>query len=205
MQRNSNESKDEALESISETPPNPANPKKTFLQELKPWSGVHPTTSFVNFFIRPWPLIVYPAVIYSFISYSFSMIWGVCVLDTSASVFQLPPYNFTPGINSLIYVASLIGVGIGTYAGGALTDRFAEWRARKNNGIFEPETRLVLLIIPFFVVPVGLLMYSLPSERIPNSQVRIWRCPPASLGSSIYWFWIHLFWHGICPFNYFDL
>jgi hypothetical protein len=67
----------------------------------------------------------------------------------------------TPGINSLIYIPSIIGILLGRYLGGAFTDGLAEWSARRKKGFFEPEARLVTMIIPFFVVPVGLLMYKL--------------------------------------------
>jgi hypothetical protein len=47
---------------------------------------------------------------------------------------------------------------IGAWVGGPLTDILGERYARRHNGIFEPEVRLVVMLVPFFVVPVGLLM-----------------------------------------------
>ena len=136
------------------TPP----PKKTFLQEWRPWSGVNREENILKLFFRPWPVFVYPAVIFSTLSFSSSLGWFLVILSTNASVFQAPPYLMTPGINSLINIPAFVGQIFGAYCGGALTDTFAVWRARKNNGVFEPETRLVALIIPFIVVPIGLLM-----------------------------------------------
>lgn len=66
----------------------------------------------------------------------------------------------SPGINGLINVPAMIGIAVGSYCGGGLTDLLAERSARKNNGVYEPEARLVALILPFFFVPIGLLMYS---------------------------------------------
>ena len=151
--------KEEVKVSIS-SPPSHNSPvqKKTFLQELKPWSSRHPNTSYLSFIIRPWPLLAYPAVIYSFLTFSAVIGWSICFLNTHPSIFQRPPYNMTAGINSLIYIPSIIGILLGTYFGGAFTDTLAERSARKNNGVFEPEVRLIAMIIPFFVVPVGLLM-----------------------------------------------
>jgi hypothetical protein len=63
--------------------------------------------------------------------------------------------------NGLINIPSFIGNFIGSYCGGGLTDRIAEWQARRNNGIYEPEARLTALIIPFILVPAGLLMYGI--------------------------------------------
>ena len=105
-------------------------------------------------------MIVYPATIFGFLGYSATLAWLLSVVNTNASVFQAPPYNFSPGINGLINIPGTIGVVAGSFCGGALTDRFAEWMARRNNGIYEPETRLITLVIPFFIIPFGLLMHA---------------------------------------------
>jgi hypothetical protein len=139
-----------------------SNSKKSFIQELKPWSRINPVTTFWNLICRPWPLILYPAAIYATLLFSMIVGWNVSVINTNASIFQNPPYHMTPGINSVgIKIPSFIGCILGTFCCGALADRYVEWRARKNSGIYEPETRLVLLILPFFIVPTGCLMYSL--------------------------------------------
>jgi hypothetical protein len=87
-------------------------PKKSFLQELKPWSSIHPDSSFIGLLLRPWPLIVYPAVIYSFATFSSTQAWAICLLNTHASIFQRPPYNMSPGINSS-YLYPLLGLRLG--------------------------------------------------------------------------------------------
>jgi hypothetical protein len=140
--------------------------RKSFFQELKPWSQINPNTSFLELLFRPWPLIVYPAAIYTLLVFSSTLAWSLCVLNTNASIFQKAPYNFSPGINSLIKIPPIIGTIFGVYLGGALTDQYVQWRARKNNGIFEPEMRLAALILPFFVVPAGILMYYSPSQNV---------------------------------------
>jgi hypothetical protein len=136
-----------------------ARPKKTFVQQLKPWSTINPTSSYFNLFFRPWFLVVYPAVAYATLNLSSGIAWVLAVLNTNASIFQSPPYNMSPGINSLINIPAFIGVTLGSYYAGAFTDRYAEWRARRSDGIFEPETRLVALVLPFFVVPAGIIMF----------------------------------------------
>ena len=103
--------------------------------------------------------MVYPAVIYSFLTFSFNLAGILAIGNTAAFVFQSPPYNMSPGIQSLIFVPGLIGCTLGTIWGGALTDRYTQWKTRKNNGIFEPEPRLVSLILPLLIVPGGILMF----------------------------------------------
>jgi len=139
--------------------PSQSPAKLTFLQQLRPWSGRNPHASYIHLFLRPWPLVLYPATIFSFLTFSTTLGWYVCMLNTSAAVFQAPPYLMSTGINGLINVSSIIGILIFCYLGGALTDKIAEWAARRNNGVYEPEARLLALVFPFVFIPVGLIMY----------------------------------------------
>jgi MFS family permease len=148
---------------VQESADNSIPKKKSYRQELNPWSGINPgiekDTSFFFLFIRPWPLVVYPAVIYSFLVFSFAVASLLIVLNTSPTIFQSPPYNFSPGIQSLIFIPGMIGSAIGAFTGGALTDRLIKWRTKANNGIFEAENRLLVLVFPLLIVPAGLLLY----------------------------------------------
>lgn len=46
-----------------------------------------------------------------------------------------------------------------------MTDVYTRYRARRNNGIFEPEYRLHFLIVPAICVPIGLLMFGFGAQR----------------------------------------
>ncbi|KAF2192660.1 MFS general substrate transporter [Zopfia rhizophila CBS 207.26] len=143
-------------------------PKKTFVQELSLWSGVPSDTNLFKMFIRPFPMIVYPAVIYSFLCYSISLVIVVAVNILNPFVLQAPPYNWQPQINGLINIPGLIGNIVGAYAGGDLVDIFCDWRTKKNNGIFEPESRLYMLIIPFFITPAGCIVFGYGVQETLN-------------------------------------
>jgi hypothetical protein len=132
--------------------------KKTFFQELKPWSKVNREENYLILLLRPLPVFLYPATIFTSLALASTLGWFLAALSTNASVFQAPPYNFSPSINGLINIPSFIGNILGAIWGGALTDKFVEYQARRNGGVFEPEQRLVALILPFFVLPAGILM-----------------------------------------------
>src|SRR4051812_22845148 len=83
---------------------------------------------------RPFPMIVYPAVIYSFLCYSISLVIVVAVNILNPFVFQAPPYMWKPQINGLINVPGFLGNLFGAWAGGDLVDAFCAWRTRKNKG-----------------------------------------------------------------------
>jgi hypothetical protein len=47
-------------------------------------------------------------------------------------------------------------------------DKYSDRRARKNNGVFQPETRLVLIGIPAVLVPAGCILFGYGVERTLN-------------------------------------
>ncbi|KAF2735170.1 MFS general substrate transporter, partial [Polyplosphaeria fusca] len=145
--------------------PNAQPPKKTFAQDLSLWSGTPPTNLF-KMFIRPFPMIVYPAVIYSFLCYAISLVIVVAVNILNPFILQAPPYNWKPQINGLINIPGLLGNLFGAWAGGDLVDMFCKWRTKKNKGIYEPESRLWLQIIPFFLTGAGCLIFGYGVQRV---------------------------------------
>ena len=143
----------------------PAIPKKTWTQELSLWSGLPDDTNLFKMFIRPFPMFVYPCVIYSFLGYAVSLVLTVSVNILNSFVLQAPPYSWSPMINGLINIPGLIGNIAGSYAGGWLVDVFCDWKARRNKGIFEPENRLYLCILPLLITGAGCLLFGYGVER----------------------------------------
>ena len=43
----------------------PVTPRKSYLQELNPWSGINPHETLLSLAIRPVPLLAYPACMYA--------------------------------------------------------------------------------------------------------------------------------------------
>ncbi|KAK4543369.1 hypothetical protein LTR36_005512 [Oleoguttula mirabilis] len=134
-------------------------PKKTWRQELSLWSGISKDTNLFMLFIRPFPLIVYPAVIFAFLAYAVSLAWVLAINILNAFVLQAPPYNWKADINGLINIPGILGNLIGAWMGGWVVDRYSDWRSKKNAGVFQPETRLHLLFIPALIVPAGCLAF----------------------------------------------
>lgn len=80
--------------------------KKTWIQEMNPWSGTS-NKGIINHFIRPFPLLAYPAVAWAALTYSVALAWLVGAGTLSSFIFQVPPYNFSAGVNGLIGLPGL--------------------------------------------------------------------------------------------------
>lgn len=154
-------SQDPRVSAIHSTHRTPSTPilKKTYVQELSLWSGVPKDTNLLKLFLRPLPMFAYPAVILSFLGFAVSLAWVVAINILNSFILQAPPYNWTPDVNGLINIPGLFGNLIGAFIGGWAVDRYSDWKSKRNNGIFLPETRLHLLIIPALIVPAGCLAF----------------------------------------------
>lgn len=133
--------------------------RKSYLEQLKPWSRLNPYENYLLLLFRPWPIQLLPSVFYGWVVWGATFGWGACINNTYASVFTAAPYNWGPNLAALINVPGFIGVTIGMYAGGRLSDKYGTWRARRTGGNFEPEYRLVPLALLFFIIPPSLMMY----------------------------------------------
>lgn len=134
-------------------------PKKTYFQTLSLWSGVPSDTNIVKAFARPFTLWMYPAVTYAFLGYAISLFLVVSVNLLNSFILEAPPYNWSIAKDGLINIPGIIGNVVGSFASGWIVDRYCDWRARRNNGVFVPETRLHLLVPALLIVPAGALLF----------------------------------------------
>ncbi|KAK4863984.1 hypothetical protein LT330_010194 [Penicillium expansum] len=101
----------------------------------------------------------FPAVLFVALVYGVLIALQDAISTTMSSHMTEPPYNFTPDLIGLMNLPQFIGVTIGSLIIGPLSDRFILYLARRNRGIFEPETRLWMML-PFIpLVVAGALMF----------------------------------------------
>jgi len=93
-------------------------PKKTWVQEMSLWNGVPKDTNLLKLFVRPFPMMVYPAVIYAFLIYAVSLAWVVAINTLNSFVLQPPPYSWSPAVNGPINIPGFIGNVIGAFLRG---------------------------------------------------------------------------------------
>lgn len=111
-----------------------------------------PWTLFARHAYQPF-LIMFtiPGVGYICLVYAILLSWST-VMSAAQSTYMLdPPYNFDSTQIGLMHLAPFIGNTIGALVGGPISDWLVLKLATRNNGIYEPEMRLWLLLpfIPF--------------------------------------------------------
>ncbi|UPK94495.1 hypothetical protein LCI18_005430 [Fusarium solani-melongenae] len=140
-------------------------PKKTYRQRL----ALTTTTSssgglktLLSHMYQPLVLLTtVPAVAYTALAYGILTAMSDVMSTTLSLYMTKPPYSFAPNEIGLMNLSKLVGSTIGTLIVGPVSDALILRLARRNNGIYEPETRLWSLV-PFLpLIPAGALLFGL--------------------------------------------
>jgi len=122
-------------------------PKKTRSEHRKIFQGRVSHAGFWRTAFKPVPLITFPAVIYAAFTYSFYAAGLTLIALLQDAIFSAPPYNLTSSQIGLTNLP-LFGVGLcGTLISGYCADFVVQFMTKHNNGVYEPEFRLVLMLV----------------------------------------------------------
>ena len=134
-------------------------PPRSFAQTLKPWNGRLRHDSWFRVAVRPFILFAYPAILWSTVVYSLSVGWLIVLSESVAGIFRTKPYNFTALGTGLVYLSPFIGGVLGTAVAGKVSDIIVRFMSRRNDGVYEPEFRLVMAIPVAICTSIGLMGY----------------------------------------------
>ncbi|KAF3929066.1 hypothetical protein ABW20_dc0104665 [Dactylellina cionopaga] len=132
-------------------------PKVSFKAQLPIWNGRLRQDSFWKVMARPMLLFAYPAILWSTVVYSLSVVWLIVLSETVAHIYQQNPYNFNRLQTGLVYIAPFVGGVLGSAVAGRLSDVIVKFMAKKNDGVYEPEFRLVMGIGVAIATSAGLM------------------------------------------------
>ncbi|KEF61961.1 uncharacterized protein A1O9_03533 [Exophiala aquamarina CBS 119918] len=118
----------------------------TFWEELRIIRGTESDENLIWIILRPFGMLLFPQVLYGFITYGLSTSWLIVMISVMAQLFSAPPYNFSVSAIGLISIGPLIAALLG-FVAGPLNDWTVKKLARWNKGIYEPEFRLSLNVL----------------------------------------------------------
>lgn len=141
-------------------------PPKTYLQTLKPYSGRLSKDKWIRAAIRPFILYAYPSILWSALVYSLSVGWLIVLSETVSVVYRdRDSYNFTALQTGLVYLSPFIGGILGTAVAGKVSDLIVRAMARRNQGIYEPEFRLIMAAPVAFTTVMGLMGFGWSAQE----------------------------------------
>ncbi|KAH6681581.1 major facilitator superfamily domain-containing protein [Halenospora varia] len=116
-------------------------------QRRKIFQGRVSNVSFWRMAVKPVPLITFPAVIFSAFTYTFYAAGLTLIALLQDTIFSAAPYNLSSSAIGLTNLP-LFAVGlVGTLISGYCADFVVQFMTRHNNGVYEPEFRLVLMFV----------------------------------------------------------
>lgn len=130
-------------------------PKMSYLQSLRVFTGRYSYAPRFKIFARPLVLFFYPAVFWGFLIYGTTLTWIVVFSVVNGVIFVEPPYNFSVSQTGLISLSPFILTIIGEIISGPLNDYLCLKLTKLNRGIYEPEFRLVLILVVIVLGTVG--------------------------------------------------
>lgn len=141
-------------------------PPKTFVEQLRPWSGRLSHDNWFKVALRPFILFAYPSILWSTLIYSLSIGWLIVISESIATIYKSSDtYNFTSLQAGLVYISPFVGGILGTAVAGKFSDVIVRYMARKNGGVYEPEFRLVMAIPIAITTTIGLMGYGWSAQE----------------------------------------
>jgi hypothetical protein len=133
-------------------------PKLTFKQQLPVFRGRITQRSFIRSFFQPFPLMIFPSVLFSTIVNGAFITWMVISGLISFQVLAYPPYNLQPDMLAYIGLpGSVVGL-ISAVGAGLLNDWMIKKLSKANKGVYEPEFRLLAMIPATILTTIGFFL-----------------------------------------------
>ncbi len=126
----------------------------TFWEEMRLVRGAESDENLFWIILRPFGILLFPQVLYGFITYGLSTSWLVVMISVLAQLFTGPPYNFSVSDVGLIRIAPLVASILG-FLVGPLNDWAVKKLSRWNSGVYEPEFRLSLNVFTLILGVIG--------------------------------------------------
>lgn len=149
---------------------NASTPKKSFWESLSLFDGRKTDDRYWVLLLRPFPLLANPAFVWGCLIQGTMIGWTVFIGVIVAALFIGPPYLWTEVEAGYAYTGAFIGAVAGFLVSGLLADTSAKWLTRRNNGIYEPEFRLVLIIPMLIIGGIGLYGFGLTAGRVISRE-----------------------------------
>ncbi|KAL3455723.1 major facilitator superfamily domain-containing protein [Aspergillus heterothallicus] len=171
---------------------NTAYPTKSYRQRLAFFTPTE--TSLLETLKRPLIiLLTFPAVTFTALVWGCFLSWFSIIATTQSTYLALPPYTYNSSQIGLFNLPPFIGGLVGAILSGPVNDWYVLFRAKRNNGVFEPETRLHLGLPSIIATPLGLLIFGIGLDQG-------WPWYALALGSGTFGF--AMFSVGVCALTY---
>lgn len=158
--------------------------KATWLQSLALFNGRKTDDNFFKLLLRPFPLFLQPAFLWSSVTQGTLIGWTVFIGVIMAQFFLGYPLWWDEVKTGYAYTGAFVGAILGFFIAGALADWSATVMTRLNNGIYEPEFRIVLVIPQLVFGVMGLYGFGITIDGMMRLEYH-WSVPLVFFGFEV--------------------
>ncbi|KIM93407.1 hypothetical protein OIDMADRAFT_46215 [Oidiodendron maius Zn] len=151
-------------------------PRRSLWKRTIPFSGPYSDHDMLKEIARPFAILVNLVVLWSALIISFPTLWITVIAFVVAQIFSAPPFLLSTTEIGCLNAGPAIGGTIGCLMCMVFTDPASKWMAKRNNGIYEPEFRLLTMIPLFIFSMLGYFMFGNLIEKgvTPVASAVIW-------------------------------
>ncbi|EXJ80945.1 hypothetical protein A1O3_07233 [Capronia epimyces CBS 606.96] len=129
--------------------------RDSFLKRMLPVTGTFTEESILKMVLRPFFILLNPAVVWSVVLFAIPTLWLVGISFVIAQIFGAPPYLLSTEELGYLSAGPVVGGTLGCLVSGWIADPIAKYISRRNQGVYEPEFRLTLVIPATILAAVG--------------------------------------------------
>ena len=134
-------------------------PPRTFRSDLRLWVGKPEWSKIPLIFKQTFTVILFPNVFWAMCINGLTLGANIAIGTTYGSIVTAKPYNWAQSSASYANCGQIVTALVALPLLGYGSDFLIRWRARRNGGIHEPETRLIPLAIPIVVGVFTAVLY----------------------------------------------
>lgn len=147
----------------SRQPLQPFPPPRTYLQKLNLFVRLPGRPRVKHMFAMMYrPLLIllqFPNITWAGFLYGLNLCWYLILNGTASPILSAAPYNWDAALVGSSYTGAILGAIGGAIWSGTISDRWAIFLARRNNGVREPEQRLWPLLVSAIICAAGLILW----------------------------------------------
>jgi hypothetical protein len=130
------ESSVERIDAVSSPTPQASEPRMSYMQTLKFWSGYWDHVSFWRTLLRPFVMIASPVVLWATLTFTVCISWLVLISISLSQIFSAPPYSFSVSAVGATNLSPFITSLLATAVAGPIIDGVAKYMSKRNKGTF---------------------------------------------------------------------
>lgn len=159
-------------------------PKESYWQSLALFNGRKTDENFFKLLLRPFPLFLQPAFLWASFIQGAMIGWTVFIGVILAEFFLGYPLWWDEVKTGYAYTGAFLGALLGFIIAGVLSDWSAKVLTRFNNGVYEPEFRIVLVIPQFIFGVMGLYGFGITIDGMMKLKYH-WSVPLMFFGFEV--------------------